>query len=393
MSIQIPVRLGPAELQLIEQLTAAGASDEAARLAGSGLPTRRVESYHFTDLKLLWRNVPPAAETPGEAGEPPFTVPGAVVHRIVNGRVRGGHTTTGSALTERDDILVRLNRGLARETLTLDLTDGALIHIDRRSEGPAGHSASSAHVFVDDGATATIVETYSSSEGAHVANHGTYVAAGRGAKVTHVTVDLAGAQATTFATHEYHVAENALLRTLAIHIGSALARTNIFARMEGSGSSHAFAGLNLTSNEQHSDMTLEVVHAVPRTSGKPLFKQIGRGKSTAVFQGRIVVARDAQKTDAKMSMNGLMLSDEAQILSKPELEIYADDVVCGHGSTCGALDETSLFYLMSRGIPKAEAQAMLVRAFLAELIDPIADEGVRAALTKVTERWLTGAAT
>ena len=90
-----------------------------------------------------------------------------------------------------------------------------------------------------------------------------------------------------------------------------------------------------------------------------------------MFQGQLVVARDAQKTDAKMMMQGLMLSDEAEILCKPELEIYADDVVCGHGSTCGALDEDSLFYLMSRGIPQAEAETMLVRAFLAELLDPI----------------------
>ena len=108
----------------------------------------------------------------------------------------------------------------------------------------------------------------------------------------------------------------------------------------------------------------------------------------AVFQGKIVVARDAQKTDAKLMMQGLMLSDEAEILVKPELEIYADDVVCGHGSTCGALDEDSLFYLMSRGIPKAEAETMLVRGFLAELLDPIADEELHEALEGVVENWL-----
>jgi Fe-S cluster assembly protein SufD len=107
-----------------------------------------------------------------------------------------------------------------------------------------------------------------------------------------------------------------------------------------------------------------------------------------VFQGRILVQRDAQKTDAKMMMQGLMLSDEAEILSKPELEIYADDVVCGHGSTCGDLDETSLFYLMSRGIPKDVAEAMLVRAFLAELVDPVMHHGTRDALTGVIEGWL-----
>ena len=123
---------------------------------------------------------------------------------------------------------------------------------------------------------------------------------------------------------------------------------------------------------------------------KPLYKQIARGRSTAAFQGKIVVDRDAQKTDAKLMMQGLMLSDEAQILSKPELEIFADDVVCGHGSTVGALDADSMFYLMSRGIPKAEAESMLVRGFLEEVLDPIADEELHHALDGVLENWLAG---
>ena len=203
-----------------------------------------------------------------------------------------------------------------------------------------------------------------------------------------MTLDLSSGQATNFAIQEYRVGEDAQLRTLAIHAGAGLARTNIYTRMEGRGAFGNFTGLNLVDNGQHSDMTLEVVHAVPNTGAQPLYKQIGRGRSRAVFQGRLLVARDAQKTDSKMSMNGLMLSDEAEILSKPELEIYADDVVCGHGSTCGALDDQSLFYLMSRGIPRTTAQTMLVRAFLAELVDPIEFEPLRAALEGVIETWL-----
>ena len=109
-----------------------------------------------------------------------------------------------------------------------------------------------------------------------------------------------------------------------------------------------------------------------------------------MVQGHILVSRDAQKTDAKMLMQGLMLSDEAEILSKPELEIYADDVVCGHGSTCGQLDEDSMFYLMSRGIPKAEAETMLVRGFIEALLDPIEDAALNEALTGVVDGWLLG---
>ncbi len=109
-----------------------------------------------------------------------------------------------------------------------------------------------------------------------------------------------------------------------------------------------------------------------------------------MFQGKILVSRDAQKIDAKMMMQGLMLSDEAEILSKPELEIYADDVVCGHGSTCGELDADSMFYLMSRGISKAEAETMLVRGFIAEVLDPVEDEALSEALNGIVDGWLLG---
>ncbi|UXN72725.1 SufD family Fe-S cluster assembly protein [Devosia sp. A8/3-2] len=136
---------------------------------------------------------------------------------------------------------------------------------------------------------------------------------------------------------------------------------------------------------------MDATHAVPHTTSQPLFKSIARGRGKAVVQGRLVVARDAQKTDAKFMHQGLMLSDEAEILSKPELEIYADDVVCGHGSTCGKLDADSLFYLVSRGIPKAEAETMLVRGFLEELVDPIEDEALAEALRGVIDGWLLAA--
>jgi Fe-S cluster assembly protein SufD len=244
------------------------------------------------------------------------------------------------------------------------------------------------HLFVADGSKATVIESFSGTDEAHVSNHASYVAVGKGAEFTHILLDLSGAKATNFATAEYAIGEGAKLRTLTIHVGSALSRMNLFARFVGEGANANFTGLNLVSEGQHSDITLEATHAVPRCGCKPLFKQIARGRSTAAFQGKIVVARDAQKTDAKLMMQGLMLSDDAQIFSKPELEIFADDVVCGHGSTVGALDEESLFYLMSRGIPQATAESMLVRGFIEEVLDPIQDEELHLALEGVVERWL-----
>lgn len=401
MSVHVPVRLGPAESKLIEQLTAAGAVAEAERLTGSGLPTRRVEAYHYTDLKQLLRAVPELAGAAEAASAPALRVAGAHQLMIANGIVQESGTapagvivgkTTGGVLSTRDDIVTRLNNALVGEALTLEL-DGSVdpvIQIDRRTEGGAGHSTSAAKIYVGDGSSAVILETYSGSDEAHLGNHATYLALGKNAKVTHITVNLAGSKATHFASNEYHLAEGAQLRTLIINAGAALSRTQLFPKYEGAGAHADVTGLNLVSDGQHADITMDALHAVPHTSSKPLFKSIARGRSRAVVQGRLVVARDAQKTDAKLMSQGLMLSDEAEILAKPELEIYADDVVCGHGATSGQLDEDHMFYLLSRGIPKAEAETMLVRAFLAELIDPIEDQALNEALTDVVDGWLAG---
>ena len=184
------------------------------------------------------------------------------------------------------------------------------------------------------------------------------------------------------------MAEEAKLTSLVVNAGSSLARTQIFCNVRGEGAHGDFRGLTLIEDGQHSDVTLQLAHEVPNTTSVETYKTVGRGRSRGVFQGKIVVARDAQKTDAKMMSKGLMLSDETEIFSKPELEIFADDVVCGHGSTCGALDEESMFYLMSRGIPRSESQAILVRAFLEASFDDIADTELHEALSAVAEAWL-----
>ncbi|GAB5427049.1 MAG: Fe-S cluster assembly protein SufD [Devosia indica] len=399
MRANFPVRLGPAEDALIAQLKAAGADAAAERITVAGLPTRRVESYHYTDLKTLLRAIPPLATAANEASAPALRIPGAFNLMIANGAIQNAATAPagvivgkaeGGVLTTRDDVLVHINGALAREALTLTLENSVdpVIQVERRIEGEAAHVADALKIFVADDASATIVETFSGSDAAHVGNHATYLSAGKNAVVTHITIDLSARAVSHFATNEYQLADGAKLRTLVIHAGAGLARTHVFPRMAGAGAHADLTGLNLVADGQHADITMETLHAVPHTSSQPLFKSIVRGRAKAVVQGKLVVARDAQKTDAKFMHQGLMLSDEAEILSKPELEIYADDVVCGHGSTCGMIDEDSLFYLMSRGIPKPEAETMLVRGFIAELLDPIEDEELNEALQGIVDGWL-----
>lgn len=394
-----PVRLGAAEETLIAQLKAAGADQAAERITVAGLPTRRVEAYHYTDLKTLVRAIPPLAQAANEASAPALRVAGAYVLSIVNGVVQNAATapegvivgkTHGGVLTNRDDVIVNISNGLTKEALTLTLegTIAQVIQIDHRIEGAAAHVADALKIFASDDTNVVVFETFSGSDAAHVGNHATYLALGKNAVVTHVTIDLSAPTTTHFATNEYHLAEGAKLRTLVVHAGANVSRTQLFPRMGGAGAHADVTGLNLVSEGQHADITMETRHAVPHTTSQPLFKSITRGRSKSVIQGKLIVDRDAQKTDAKFMHQGLMLSDDAEILSKPELEIYADDVVCGHGSTCGKLDEDSLFYLLSRGIPKSEAETMLVRGFIAELIDPIEDEALNEALQGVVDGWL-----
>ncbi len=398
---QYPVRLGPAEESLISQLESAGAAEAAERFRTVGLPTRRVESYHYTDLKMMLRDVPELAGAAKAGDTPALDIPDAHRFVIVNGAVQKAEapegiilgTVKGSILSTSDDALVRVNTALVKESLkvNVDHSVNEVIHIDRRMEGEAGHVADAASFYVADGAHAVIVETVSGSDAAHVGNHASHVTVGKRAHLTHILVDMSGADARHFATVEYDINEDANIRSMVLHAGSSLERTQIFARFSGERSHGDFTGLNLVEGKQHADITLELEHAVPNTTSAELYKSVGRGRGKAVFQGKIMVAPHAQKTDAQMMSQGLMLSGEAEIYAKPELEIFADDVVCGHGSTCGDLDADNLFYLMSRGIKRPDAEAMLVRAFLEELFDPLEDEGLVAALSGITEDWLSRA--
>ena len=134
-----------------------------------------------------------------------------------------------------------------------------------------------------------------------------------------------------------------------------------------------------------------VDHAVPGCESRELFKGVLDDRARGVFQGKVIVRPDAQKTDGKQMAQVLMLSEDAEFDSKPELEIYADDVVCGHGSTCAEIDPDLLFYLRSRGIPLDEARALLIESFVGEALDKIEDEHVRGALMGIARQWLAAA--
>jgi Fe-S cluster assembly protein SufD len=187
------------------------------------------------------------------------------------------------------------------------------------------------------------------------------------------------------AQHLSHViatlGQNAILNDFTLTAGAALSRQNVNVDFTGKGGNLRVNGSYLLKNSQHADTRLIVDHKVPQCTSRELFKCVMQENARGVFQGKVIVRPDAQKTDGKQSSHALLLSETSEFDAKPELEIYADDVICGHGTTCGDLDHDHLFYLRSRGIPEAEARSLLVQAFLAEAIEAVENEQVREVLT------------
>ena len=169
--------------------------------------------------------------------------------------------------------------------------------------------------------------------------------------------------------------------------GAPLARNQSFVTFDGEGGDLAFSAGVLANGRDHIDTTVVVEHMAPGCRSRELFKAVLDGNARAVSQGKVVVDREAQKTDGKQMAQALMLSEDAEFDSKPELEIYADDVACGHGSTSARIDPEHVFYLRSRGIPEAEASAMLTEAFIAEAIEGIEHEPIRDVVLDLARDW------
>lgn len=397
---KIERQFNAAETAIVDQLRDIAdlgtvASAAQARLVENGLPSRRVEEWHYTDLRMLLKNVPSLAGRAGDAL--PLEDVGEAGQRLslVNGFAPQGASMIAASEVPQNlftfaegNALVDMNRALGRDALFLQLGDGDVSVLDHSLVGEAGHSVSSSYVQVAAGAKATLIEVFTSSDAAHLSNVLTTVSIGDGAEFMHQMIVLSAAQSVHFGTANYTIGSNAKLQNMIFHRGPDLVRSQIFANFIGEGSHADIAGANLVSDGQHADITLLVNHGVANTTSTESFKNVVDGRARAIFQGKINVAPDAQKVDAKMMTQALLLSARSEALFKPELEIFADDVICGHGATCGEIDEDALFYLMARGIARDEAEAMLIRAFVVELFDLFEDEHVRETYKARVDVWL-----
>jgi len=390
---------------------------------GLGLPHRRLEEWKYTDLRAALKEVPPLAlgdATPVTRQQVDTALERLAeldAHRVVlvNGAYRSDLSDAKAKGLEVASLASELQRsdraigaGLARASEpgqeavmalnTAFMTDGTVVRIGDGAKLAkplllvfvrAGREprlvAVRSMLRVGAGAQATIVEAHVALPGAVAgqANVLTQIGVGDGAGVLHAKLTLEGAGATHLASWQARLGADATYRVFHLTAGTGLVRQHLAPTFAGEGGRLDFAGCFLGRDAEHIDTTMLVDHAVPGCTSRELMKGVLAGRARGVFQGKVIVRPDAQKTDGKQMAQALMLSEEAEFDSKPELEIFADDVVCGHGSTAAQLDDDLLFYLRSRGIPLAQARGLLIESFVGEAFDKIEDEKLREALLAI----------
>jgi Fe-S cluster assembly protein SufD len=392
----------------------------------TGLPNRRIEDWKYTDLRVLMREVLPLAAAPDQAALAKarealkaIAVDGAYQLVLVDGafapelsdaaqlekglRVQSLRETLDAgtdqsadllATAAATDVMVSLNAAMATDGVVITVGEGVslskpvhIVHIA---------TASSASVFTRSrleagkGARATLIESFVAASGAtsYQVNDALIVALGDETDFAHIRLMADAADAANISSGLVTVGAKSKVNFFGLTNGGRVSRYQGFVTLEGEGSDLSINGVNLLKDAQHGDTTLVVDHAVPNCTSREVFRAVVDDRAHSVFQGKIIVRPDAQKTDGKMMTRALLLSDEAEADNKPELEIFADDVTCGHGATVGALDESLLFYLRARGLSEKEAQALLIQAFVGEAIESIADDGLREVVVGMAERWL-----
>jgi len=394
--------------------------------AKEGLPHRRIEEWKYTDLRALMREAKPLAAPPGAAAKTRAKSAGALLGDVEARRLvfvdgafvaelsdtaglENGLTvkSLAAALTEGDpalaahlgklapasDVAVALNTALMGDGAVIRIAASSTIErplhlLFVNSEKPAATFVRSL-VVVETGARAMLVESHEGPAGSdYQVNAALELFVGDKAHVDHVKIVDEGADALHVSTLAAAIGAHARFNSFTFIVGGAVVRNQLFLKFDGEGTLAGIRGATLLKGRQHADTTLVASHIARDCQSREMFKTVLDGEAHGVFQGRIIVRPHAQKTDAKMMTQALLLSERAEADNKPELEIFADDVQCGHGATTGALDGDLKFYLMARGIPEAEAEALLIQAFIGEAIEGIEHAGLREALMESVATWL-----
>ena len=286
------------------------------------------------------------------------------------------------------------------------MSDGAVIHIAPNTEAPiplhvifvsdANAAKGVAHlrnlIVAGRNSKATVIESYVSlGDSGYFTNAVTEVQVEAGATLTHYKIQRESQRAFHVHTVDTQQARDSHYVSFSFATGGALSRTNIYTNLDGEGCGATLNGLYMADDEQHVDHQTNIVHSQPNCFSREIYKGILSGSAHGVFNGKVYVYPIAQKTDGKQTNNNLLLSEGARIDTKPQLEIFADDVRCTHGATVGRLDELALFYMKSRGVSADKATRLLTYAFAADVLETIEVEAVRTELERATLERFTGA--
>jgi Fe-S cluster assembly protein SufD len=394
--------------------------------AKTGLPHRRIEDWKYTDLRALMREAKPLAAPPDAAAKARAKTAGALLGDVETRRLvfvdgafvaelsdvaglepglavgslaealSNGDPTLSShlgKLAPASDAAVALNTALMGDGAVIRIASGSTIerpiHLLFVASAKPAATFTRSLVVVEQGARAMLIESHEGPAGSdYQVNAALEIFVGDEAHVDHVKIIGEGADALHVSTLAAAIGARARFNAFTFTAGGAVVRNQLFLKFDGEDTVAGIRGATLIKGRQHADTTLVADHAARGCQSREMFKTVLDGEAHGVFQGRIIVRPHAQKTDAKMMTRALLLSERAEADNKPELEIFADDVQCGHGATAGALDDDLKFYLMARGIPQAEAEALLIRAFLGEAIDGIEHAGLREALMDAVVAWL-----
>ncbi len=401
--------------------TALDALRQRARLTlgSDGLPGPKLEEWRFTPLRSLAKVpfIPAAAADDIEVAQVPLSVPvvpGAARIVLVNGNYRpdlsdrdfGGVSLSPLSVKNIDarNMLGHLASPTAAPLVALNtayMAEGLALHVHGRAKktlhiisiGAAGAEPVAFHprilIAVEPDAALTVVESHVGLPGQpYFSNPVTEIVVGEGASVqryVHVAED---SEAFHLATTAVAVAEKANFEAFHLGLGGALVRQEIRVSFGGKDASVKLNGAYALSGHSHHDFTTFIDHHLPSCTSNQVFKGVADGESRGVYQGRIHVARAAQKTDARQLHKALFLSRGPQIDVKPELEIYADDVQCAHGAATGEIDPAHMFYLLSRGIDPETARNLLIEGFLGDAVSEVSDTAVRDIFTAEIGAWL-----
>jgi len=286
---------------------------------------------------------------------------------------------------------------------TAFMQDGAYVYIPRGGmvevpihlvfislpQGEATVSHPRNLLVLEDNAQASVIESYIGlGHDVYLTNAVTEFVLGQNARAEHCKLQWESSSAFHIATMQVHQARSSTFVSHAIAQGGALARHDINVVLNGEGGENTLNGLFMATDQQHIDNQTRIDHVMPHCTSREFYKGILAGKSRGVFNGKIVVHKDAQQTDARQTNKNLLLSQDASIDTKPQLEIFNNDVKCAHGSTIGRLDENALFYLRTRGLGEEDARSLLTYAFASELVNRISLEPLRTKLNDLVLNWL-----